>query len=247
MWKQLQEPNLDPVIYQPRANGRSYALTDWVGWCLAYVATAFKSGWAGASAWEAWNKTTHKRHFDRNFPVGVKFPIWFSGFGGDGHVAIMLKGSDGKISIWTSPYKNRQANAEVVHSIEQIERELSAYKVKYVGWSEDIGGTTVINQEGKVKGTMDEDINLVDEGGFRTLTDWAYNNPNPTQAEIDANVGKHWKQVIATIAVSKGRRDHVKYLQEATAFYEKYKGTDLSKSANDKANKLWETAQELMK
>jgi hypothetical protein len=132
-WKQLQEPDLDPYIRQPNGSGGSYILNDWLGWCLAYVSTAFNSGWAGATAWQGWERTALK-HQDRSLPSGVYIPLWFSGYYGFGHVVIYKDGV-----IWSSPISHKPT-ADVWYSIEDIERN---YGVTYVGWSEDIGGTLV--------------------------------------------------------------------------------------------------------
>lgn len=132
-WKQVRTPNLDPVIKQG-----DVTLLSWVGWCLAYVQTAFGAPWAGYSAWDAWENRVSKRHTNRNFPKGVYFPVWFDGewLGVRyGHVAIM---KDGK--IWSSPITDKPST-DTWSSIEEVERN---YGMKYVGWSEDIGGITVI-------------------------------------------------------------------------------------------------------
>lgn len=127
---QLVTPNLDPVIYQS-----GHALTDWWGWCLAYGQTAFKSGWAGSNAWEGWIDHVKIKHLDQNIPSGMYVPIWFSGYGGLGHVCIYKDGQ-----VWSSPWHHKPT-ADVMSSIAEVER---IYGVKYVGWSEDIGGTQVV-------------------------------------------------------------------------------------------------------
>lgn len=135
MYKQIKTPNLDPVIYQ---GGK--ALTSWLGWCLAYVQTAFAAGWAGASAWQSWMSHTPVKHDNRNIPGGVYVPIWFDGYWSGhryGHVAIY---KDGK--IWSSPLSNKPY-ADVFNSIEEVERR---YGMKYVGWSEYVGSTRVIEK-----------------------------------------------------------------------------------------------------
>ena len=133
MWKQTKTPNLDPVIYQ---GGK--ILYNWLGWCLAYVQTAFGAGWSGSTAWDGWVNRTSGKHADRNIPSGVYVPIWFDGYWNGqrvGHVAIY---KDGK--IWSSPYTNKPY-ADVIGSISEVER---IYGMKYVGWSEYVGSTRVI-------------------------------------------------------------------------------------------------------
>lgn len=133
MWRNTKTPNLDPVIYQ---GGK--ALYNWLGWCLAYVQTAFGAGWSGSTAWDGWANRTQGRHSDWNIPSGVYVPIWFDGYWNGnryGHVAIY---KDGK--VWSSPYSNKPY-ADVLGSIAEVER---IYGMKYVGWSEFVGQTRVL-------------------------------------------------------------------------------------------------------
>ena len=141
MWKNTKTPNLDPVIYQ---GGR--VLMNWLGYCLAYVQTAFGAGWAGATAWDGWSSVQGK-HADRSFPVGVYVPIWFSHtgtYGGVrknwGHVAILKVEANGSAKIWSSPLSNKPY-ADVFTSISQVE---SAFGASFVGWSEFVGPTRVL-------------------------------------------------------------------------------------------------------
>lgn len=146
MATQLVQPNLDPVIYQPDDRGGVYALSDWAGYCLAYVQTAFRTGWAGARAWHAW-EAAKKKHTNRNFPKGVYFPIWFSHwgtyggvYGNFGHAAIAYVHANGTIQIWSSP-ASAKPYADVYNSIADVER---IYSSSYVGWSEDLAGVQLI-------------------------------------------------------------------------------------------------------
>jgi len=141
MARQLITPNLDPVIYQG-----GVALDNWAGWCLAYVQTAFGTGWAGPTAWDSWGRSQFK-HEDRSYPRNVYFPVFFSHFGNYGlgymnygHVAIAYVRDDGQMQIWSSPASNKPY-ADVYSSIEAIER---TYNSKYVGWAEDLSGQRVI-------------------------------------------------------------------------------------------------------
>ena len=133
MWRNTKTPNLDPVISQ---GGK--VLYNWLGWCLAYVQTAFGAGWSGSTAWDSWSNRTQGRHTDWNIPSGVYVPIWFDGYWkGErlGHVAIYKDGT-----IWSSPYTNKPY-ADKLSSIAEVER---IYGMKYVGWSEFVGSTRVI-------------------------------------------------------------------------------------------------------
>lgn len=141
MWKNTKIPNLDPVIYQGGA-----ILWNWLGYCLAYVQTAFGAGWAGVTAWESWSSAKGK-HADRNFPIGVYVPIWFSHtgtYGGVrknwGHVAILRIDPNGSVKIWSSPLSNK-AYADVFTGISQLER---AFNASFVGWTEFVGPTRVL-------------------------------------------------------------------------------------------------------
>lgn len=136
-YKQVRKPNLDPVIYQ---GGK--ALGSWLGYCLAYVETAFSTGWTGSIAIESYNKS--KKKHTSALPKGVYVPIWFNHRGTYkgvtkewGHVAIY---KDGK--IWSSPLSNKPY-ADTFTSVKQIEQKYSA---KYLGWSEDIAGVIVVNK-----------------------------------------------------------------------------------------------------
>jgi hypothetical protein len=129
-WNQLVTPSLDPVVYQ---GGK--ALNDWYGWCLATVQAAFNAPWAGSTAWDAWSNRVSIKHADRNLPSGVYVPIWFSGYGGAGHVAIYKDGQ-----IWTSPFTHVPNFYTGYTSIDALAK---GYGITYVGWSEDIGGVQV--------------------------------------------------------------------------------------------------------
>ena len=138
-YRQVKTPNLDPVIYQ---GGK--ILYNWLGWCLAYVQTAFGAGWSGSTAWDGWTNRTQGKHADGNIPTDVYVPIWFDGYwqgGRYGHVAIIyINSKTGAVRIWTSPYTNKPY-ADVLTSIPEVER---IYGMKYVGWSEFVGPTRVI-------------------------------------------------------------------------------------------------------
>lgn len=124
--KQLVQPNLNTV--------------GTLGYCLVYVRDVFSAPWAGTDAWTSWNSYTKLKHADWNIPSGVYVPIWFDGYWNGqrlGHTAVY---KDGK--VWSSPYKQGATNA-VLSSIAEVER---IYGMKYVGWSEDIGGKQVIKK-----------------------------------------------------------------------------------------------------
>lgn len=135
-FKQTVNPNLDPYIY---IDGK--ILTDWLGWCLAYVERAFGHSSSNAYARLAWNNSKTK-HADRNLPKGVYVPLHFSHTGTYsgvtrdwGHIVIYKDGV-----IWSSPI-SRKPYADKFYSIEAVER---AFNAKYLGWTEDVSGKRVI-------------------------------------------------------------------------------------------------------
>lgn len=134
-YQQLRQPNLDPVVYE---NGK--ALLDWYGWCLATVETAFGTARAFATAWAAWNANPDK-HQDRNWPHNVYFPIFFSGYGGAGHVAIAYVSDNGAMRIWTSPFEHVPYFYTGYTNVDTLAR---GYGVTYVGWSTSLSGTQLI-------------------------------------------------------------------------------------------------------
>lgn len=135
-WKQNVTPNLDPYVY---VNG--VLKTDWFGWCLATVRCAYNAPYSGLNAWSGWLYYTKFRHEDRNFPIGVYFPIWYSGYGGQGHVAFAYVNTTGQMNIWTSPFTHTPYFYTGYHDVDALAR---GYGVKYAGWSEDIGGMRVV-------------------------------------------------------------------------------------------------------
>ena len=125
-WVQVKSPNLNVQTS--------------IGMCLKYVQDAYGSGWAGSYALQGWHDIVKKKHADWNIPRGVYVPIWFEGYWNGvnyGHVAIYKDGV-----CWSSPYTNKRSH-DRLGSIQEVER---IYGMKYIGWSEDIGGTTVIKK-----------------------------------------------------------------------------------------------------
>lgn len=106
-----------------------------IGYCLAYASRGvFGNPAPGTTAWQAWLQTQY-RYLDQQFPSGVSFPVWFSGAGGAGHVAVYTPSG-----IYSSPWQLGTTHA-VLPSISEVER---IYGVLYVGWSEDILNLRVI-------------------------------------------------------------------------------------------------------
>lgn len=138
-WRQVISPNLDDSKLYVYNGGQ--ALVDWYGWCLAVARSAFGLPPRGATAWDCYVNYTQFKHEDRNFPVGVFFLIWFSGYGGAGHVAIAyIDPNTGVMTIWTSPYTHK-AYFDHYSDVDKLAR---GYGVTYAGWSEDLAGARVI-------------------------------------------------------------------------------------------------------
>lgn len=160
-WKQIVFPNLDPVITQPDGKGGTYALTDWLGWCLAYVQFAYSANYAGSPARVSWESYTKWRHTNKNIPVEVLVPLWFSGYQNLWHVLIAQFNKDGSGTAWTSPNTNK-AQADVIKftSLDDLVAKLKrgwSYDIEYVGWSEDVGGTRVIeSKEDEMELTLEQ-------------------------------------------------------------------------------------------
>lgn len=142
-YRQIAQPNLN--------------ITEQAGWCLSFARRVFGAPAVEATAWEAWENTTHK-HRDRNFPQGVSVPVWFDWWGdvGEGykrygHAAVLH--TDGK--VWSSPLSGT-ARAWFA-SIDDLIRAFGGGMV-YVGWSEDISGVRVIEQEDIMDARMTDNV-----------------------------------------------------------------------------------------
>jgi hypothetical protein len=134
-YRQLRQPNLDPIVYN-----RGKLLTDWYGMCLATVETAFDTPRLYPNAWTAWNENPD-RHQDRNWPRNVYFVIFFTGAGGDGHIAIAFVDSNGNMKIWTSPYTHVPTFYTGYTSVDALAR---GYGITYMGWSPSLAGVQLI-------------------------------------------------------------------------------------------------------
>lgn len=192
MYEQVKTPNLDPILYQPNAQGVVVRLLNWLGYCLAYVQTAFGAGWSGPSAWVSWTTYTQGKQGNRNFPLNVYFPIWFDGYWNGnrfGHTAVAyFDGS--KLTIWSSPLSNKPY-ADTFNSIAAVEK---AYGMTFVGWSTHVGATQVIRKK------EDDVVKIGKESNWR----WRFNrlhwqlvgNWEMSDQVFNSIVGQDaWKQV----------------------------------------------------
>lgn len=237
-YKQVKTPNLDPVIYQGNV-----VLYNWLGWCLAYVQTAFGAGWSGSTAWDGWVNRTSGKHADWNIPSGVYVPIWFDGYWNGqrlGHVAIY---KDGK--IWSSPYTNKPY-ADVIGSISEVER---IYGMKYVGWSEFVGPTRVIEWVQPVQNITLAQLTAL----FREILE-----REPDQAAIGHYVGKKTydftrndilqsperRQLLANKeAARKAAEEAARKAEEARIAAEKAAAEAKAKAEREEAERLAEEAR----
>lgn len=141
-FKQTLYPNLDDkklVVYY-----KGKPLTDWFLWCLAVAQKTFNVAPFTESAQIAWSWNNTK-HQDRNLPDGCFVPIWWTGgYKNYGHVAI-AKRTGNRIQIWTSPYTHKPYfdyfEGELNTTIDTVSR---IYSVVYVGWTETMNTTRVV-------------------------------------------------------------------------------------------------------
>lgn len=135
MYSQLVQPNLSVVGD--------------IGYCLKYADNVAGLSHGEQTAWIAWNNTQFP-HTDP-IPTDVDVPCWFSYYLNGvnlGHVVWSIKGTQ----FYSSPY-NKPTGHNVMSSIAEVER---LYGVKYVGWSEDISGLIVIQQEEQMDKVTEE-------------------------------------------------------------------------------------------
>jgi len=136
-WSQLSGPYWDAV--------------DNAGFCLSFTQRAFVGNgnrtpvlhYCARDAWDA----SPTKHWDRNMPNDVAVPVWWSWTGsinGEyrdwGHAAVYYNGR-----IFTSP--GRGHGSEWFDSIEALERAWNI-GLQFLGWTEDIGGLSVISSDG---------------------------------------------------------------------------------------------------
>lgn len=138
----------------------NYAINEVAGLCLSYARKTFGLPAVEPTAYEAFRKLKYF-HADRNFPVG-SVPVWFEWYGdlGNGsgrlrydHVAVR----DASGTVWSSPLigKGRVAFS----SVDALVRAFGG-GMKYLGWSEDISGTRVVNVGGNMKITTEQVVAL---------------------------------------------------------------------------------------
>lgn len=159
---QLIEPNLSVVGYPD--------------YCLAYVEQVFGvQNDPDPDAWQGWLNTKFK-HTDP-IPADVSVPVWFSWTGtiggitqNWGHVAVSTPQG-----VYTNPLSG--SGHKVFPSVPAL---ATAYGVKYVGWSEDIGNLKVIGGDMPTDSQIDDWISTQHQIAFGVPpTDAVFNSWRP--------------------------------------------------------------------
>jgi hypothetical protein len=121
------------------------------GWCLAYVNEAYGVPKVHGSATAAW-RASGTKHQDDDFPPGCWVPVWFAlSNEPNGHVA--LRAPDGSVYSTSD-------NSTTPHHHPDLAELIGYYahygmRLTYLGWTEDVEGTPVIEAE--------EDMSLTPE------------------------------------------------------------------------------------
>lgn len=168
-----------------------------IGECLSYARRVFGAPAGTEYAHQAWINAKYKHQTSEPIPSDVSVLMWYDYYVGtlnEGHVTI----NDPGIGIYSSPWQKGTTHA-VLNSVAQVEQ---LYRVKYVGWSEDINGVRVV-EEDEVKPTYQQVLDVfrsylgrdctADEQNyyvtqdFRVLYAFALESQNPS-----------WPQLIAT-------------------------------------------------
>lgn len=122
-------------VRKPNLRVRGYS-----GLCLHYARRVFNVGPKYPTAWRSWSNAK-RRYTVTPHPKNVSVPIWFKFYRGGvnfGHVVVYVP----KKGYYSSPYR-RGTPFAVLPSIREVER---IYSAKYVGWSEDINGVSVVKK-----------------------------------------------------------------------------------------------------
>lgn len=167
---QLIPPNLSVVGYPD--------------YCLAYVEQVFGvKNDPDPDAWHGWLNTKFK-HTDL-VPTDVAVPVWFSWTGtiggitqNWGHVAVSTP-----TGVYTNPLNG--SGHKVFPSVQAL---ATAYGVKYVGWSEDLGNLRIVG-DNVIMEPADYRMNSGDViNGFKIF------GRVPSQADLAAWTGQTFKK-----------------------------------------------------
>lgn len=113
------------------------------GWCLKYVREAFGTS-SYPRAIDAWNAAQFK-HTDYP-PAGITVPVYFSlGKEPAGHIAIRLD----DLMVASSTQSGKHPKGYLHKNIQDLINVYAKYNggCKYLGWSEDLGGTRLVAYE----------------------------------------------------------------------------------------------------
>lgn len=192
MATQLITPNLDPYIY---SDGK--LITDWLGWCLAYVRSAFGTGFAGSTALEGWNKYALNKHADKNIPNGVYVPIFFNGYSNMGHAAIVYHNGN-SWKMWSSPVSHKPYadvwTATSLDGLINIIKTRYSSTCNYLGWAEGLSGKLIINN---TVALPQGDEMITNESQAHYAYQMLRPNGDGSAAEIAATAGKRtWAQFV---------------------------------------------------
>jgi hypothetical protein len=119
------------------------------GLCLKFVRECFNVPAFEATAMDAWNKG-HK--IMGTPPFGVDVPVYFSLENNPaGHVAVRL--ADGRVASSSQAGKH---SAPFYHGSIDALIKYYGQGIKYLGWSDVLGGTQIVKEVGKVISNMEK-------------------------------------------------------------------------------------------
>lgn len=134
------------------------------GWCLQYVRQAYGQPARYPDASSAWNASKSK-HYDYP-PAGITVPVYFSlGSTNQGHIAIRLD----DLMVASSTQSGTHPKGYLHPNIKNLIDMYAKYNngCTYLGWTEDIAGTTVVRYEPTI---TTEDITTTEAIPFTTET-----------------------------------------------------------------------------
>lgn len=158
----------------------NYAINEVAGLCLQYARRTYNLPAVEPTAYAAY-KNLKYFHADRNFP-NASVPVWFEWYGDLGggrqrydHVAVR----DANGTVWSSPLTGTGRAA-----FSSVDKLIQAFGngMKYLGWSEDISGTRVVNVGGEMI-TREQYMQAAEAAGFMWGKDFNY-DPNKSLDEF---------------------------------------------------------------
>jgi len=188
MFKQKITPNPN-VIYSHYDNStnKSYMVNCWPGWCLEFVSKSFGAKPVYRTAIDSFNASPYK-HTNYLFPPNCDVPVWFTlAYEPAGHVALRM--SDG--SVYSASASN--SNTAVHHSsLDALIKYYSqANPLTFLGWTEDVEGTKVIEEKSMVEDTT-YDYDILSQT-FKNMT-----GRSLSKSEFKYQIGRSWQDVLVT-------------------------------------------------